>query len=240
MLAATAAVLAQPLTAQAGFVAEYPAVQSTQAARAREWLMEGRQLDGMAAGLNSWIRMPRRVALRMVECPSSDIRWNQAERAVEICYRMATRLYGIAAEQDSLRRAASGAHLFMTFHGVAHAIIAELNLSVGADVEGAVDELTALMLATAHDGGFPLWILGGVSTIHDADPQWGSWAYATEHGLGPERFRKVACLVYGADAEGFSELRTAGLVPAGARQRCRAAALRSVDVWSPRLGARLR
>jgi hypothetical protein len=239
-LAALAVVLGTPVRAQTGFVVEYPPVQSTAAARNREWLMETRRLEGLASGLNSWIRMPRRVALRMVECPSSDIRWNAAEHAVEMCYRMITRIYGLAAGQDSLRAAAPGAHLFVTFHGVAHAIIGELDLTVGTDPEAAVDELSALLLVAAGPREFPLFVLGGISALHRADPEWGSWDHATEHGLGPERFRNVACLVYGADAEGFASLRTAGLVPAGAQQRCRSAALRSVNLWSRRLGRYLR
>jgi Putative metallopeptidase len=237
---ATAVVLATPLRAQTGFVVEYPPVQSTAAARSREWLMETRRLDMLASGLNSWIRMPRRVALRMVECPSSDIRWNAAEHAVEMCYRMITRIYGMAAGQDSLRTAAPGAHLFVNFHGVAHAIIGELALPVGGDAEAAVDELMALLLVAGRDREFPLFVVGGIDALHAADPQWGSWDYATEHGLGPERFRNVACLVYGADPDGFTSLRTAGLVPAGARKRCRAAALRSANLWSRRLGRYLR
>lgn len=239
-LAATAVVLAAPVRAQTGFVVEYPPVQSTVAARNREWMMETRRLEVLASGLNSWIRMPRRVALRMVECPSSDIRWNAAEHAVEMCYRMITRIYGLAAGEDSLHTAAPGAHLFVTFHGVVHAIISELDVPVGADPEAAADELTALLLVAAGGREFPLFVLGGISALHGADPDWGSWDYATEHGLGPERFRNVACLVYGADAEGFTSLRTAGLVPAGAQQRCRSAALRSVNLWSRRLGRYLR
>src|SRR5215213_5138234 len=122
------AAAAAPVRAQAGFVVEYPPVQSGEAASAREWLMETRKLEILAQSLNRYIRMPRPVALRMVECPASDFRWNAAEHAVEMCYRMLTHIYGIAGNDSILRSAADGAHLYMTLHGVAHAIADELDL----------------------------------------------------------------------------------------------------------------
>jgi hypothetical protein len=239
LAAAAAAVLAAPLQAQS-FVADYPEVQGTDAVHLRAWLIETRRVERLTSWLNAWIRMPRQVTLRMVECPSSDIRWNRQAHALEMCYRMITRLYGIAAENDSLVEAATGAHLFVTLHGVAHGIIDELNLPVGVDPEAAVDELSALLLIATRHWENPRFVVGGVTALQAADPGWGSWAYARNHGLTPERFRNVACLVYGTNSEGFASLRTSGLVPAGAQQRCRAAALRSADVWSRRLGRYLR
>jgi hypothetical protein len=240
LASAAAAVLAGPLHAQS-FVADYPPVQGSDAVSLREWLIETGRVERLASWLNGWIRMPRRVTLRMVECPSSDIRWNRQEHTVEMCYRMITRLYGIAEGRDSLVEAATGAHYFVTLHGVAHGIIEELNLPVGADPEAAVDELSALLLiASSRNPENPAFVVGGVTTLQLADPGWGNWVYARNHGLGPERFRKVACLVYGSNSERFASLRTRGLVPEGARQRCRTAALRSVDVWSRRLGRYLR
>jgi hypothetical protein len=241
MLAALAAVaLAGPLRAQS-FVAEYPPVQGSDATYLREWLIETGRVERLASWLNGWIRMPRRVTLRMVECPSSDIRWNREEHTVEMCYRMITRLYGIAEGQDSLVDAATGAHYFVTLHGVAHGIIDELSLPVGTDPEAAVDELSALLLiASSRNPENAAFVVGGVTALQAADAGWGNWVYARNHGLGPERFSNVACLIYGSNSERFVSLRTRGLVPEGTRQRCRAAALRSVDVWSRRLGRYLR
>lgn len=237
---AAAAVLAIPLHAQqATFVVEYPPVQATDAVRSREWLMERGQVEVLASWLNRWIRMPRRVTLRMVECPSSDVRWNREEHAVDMCYRMITRLYGIAQGQDSLARAAGGAHLFVTLHGVAHAIIGELGLNVGADPEAAVDEMSALLLNAIRHPSTPVFVVGGITALHRADPGWGTWAYATEHGLAPERFQNVACLVYGTSPEHYAMLRSEGLTPPDA-QHCRAAAVRMAEVWTRRLGRYLR
>lgn len=240
LAAAATFLLAVPARAQNGFVVEYPPVQGADAARQREWLMQTRQMEMLAQGLNSWIRMPRRVPVRMLECTSSDIRWNAEEHAVEMCYRMLTRLYGIAAGQDSLRPAVGGAHLFMTLHGVAHAIVDELDLPAGADPEATVDEISALLFISSRSEEIPIFVVGGISAIQRADPRWSEWAYATAHGLGPERFQNVACLVYGANPDRFGALRREGLLPAGAQQRCRAAGTRMLEVWGRRLGRYLR
>jgi hypothetical protein len=181
-----AAVFAGSLRAQS-FVAEYPPVQGSEAIRQREWLMETGNVERLAGWLNRWIRMPRRVALRMVECPSSDIRWNRQEHAVEMCYRMITRLYGIAAEDDSLRRAAGGAQLFVTMHGVAHAIIGELGLPVGADPEVAVDELSALLLTAVPHHETPAWVVGGVTALQAADAGWANHGAPAGARALPER-----------------------------------------------------
>lgn len=240
LLAVTLLMAAAPARAQ--FVAEYPEAQDPVAARMRQGLMEQRSLELLSRGLNRWIRMPRPVPLRMVECTASDIRWNADEHAVEICYRMAIRLHGIAAGQDSLRPAVGGAYMFMTLHGVAHAILEELDVPGVDDAEAAVDELAALLIIAAIEGEteIALYFLQGISTLQRADPRWGEWTYATAHGLGPQRFQNVACLIYGANPDRFGELRREGMVPAGAQQRCRTAGSRLLSVWSRRLARHLR
>jgi hypothetical protein len=239
-LAGALIVAAAPVRAQAGFVVEYPPVQSPDAARDREWLMRNRQVDGLAEWLNGWIRMPRQVPMRLVECPSSDIRWNADEHAVEICYRMIARIYGIAGNDSTLRHAVTGAQLYMVLHGVAHAIADELDLPAPGGEEATVDELSALLIAHTRAPPVPAFILGGISTLQRADTRWGEWAYATAHGLTAERFRSLACLVDGMNPWGDEGLRDAGLMDPAARQRCRAAALRVVEVYSRRLGRHLR
>lgn len=241
LVGAAVITLAAPVRAQTGFVVEYPPVQSADAARDREWLMQTRQVDRLAQWLNAWIRMPRQVPLRLMECPSSDIRWNAGEHAVEICYRMITRIYALAGSDPALRRAVTGAHLYMVLHGVAHAIVDELDLPTPNGEEAAVDELTVLLIAHTPDESAPAFILGGISTLQRTDAGWGEWAYATAHGLTVDRFRSLACLVDGMNPWGGDEgLREAGLMDPAARQRCRTAALRVVEVYSRRLGRHLR
>jgi Putative metallopeptidase len=238
LVTAAVVALAAPVRAQTGFVAEYPPVQSAEAARQREWLVGSRKVDMLAASLNRYIRMPRQVALRMVECTASDFRWNAQERAVEMCYRMLTRIYGIAAGDSILGRAADGAHLYLTLHGVAHAIVDELDLPTTDGEEAAVDDVLVLLVANMWDP-LPFYMVSGITTLQRADPRWNEWAYATAHGITAERLRNLACLVDGM-RDGDRGLRAAGLADPAAGRRCRTAALRLVDVYGRRLGRYLR
>jgi Putative metallopeptidase len=216
ILAAAAAVLAAPLPAQTGFVVEYPPVQEASAARMRESLLASGRFERLSRGLNGWIRMSRQVTLRPVECTSSDIRWNGEDHAVELCYRMLTRLGGITAGKDSLVHAMINAHFFMTLHGVAHALVDELDLAVGPEPEAGIDELTALLLMAGAGEDGSVSILQGIVTLQRADPRWGEWAYATEHGLQPARFQNVACLVYGINPDRFDGCARRGCWPPAA------------------------
>ena len=128
----------------------------------------------------------------------------------------------------------------MTLHGVAHGIISEFGVPAGTDPEATVDELSALLIIAGGGPQGAAFTLNGITSLQRADTRWGEWAYATEHRLGPERFRNVACLVYGASPEAFASLRQAELVPADARQRCRTAAVRNAETWTRRLGRYLR
>lgn len=232
---AAAAVLALNAPAGAQFVVEYAPVQDADAVQVREVMMQSGNLGTLSDGLNRFIRMPRRIPLRMMDCTSSDIRWNAEEHALELCYRMVIRMVGIAAEQDSLWGALSWAHLYLTVHGTAHAIIDELDLPAGTDPEARVDELSALILMSAAGPEISVRMLNGIILLQRVDTGWDSWDHATTHGLGPERFQNVACLVYGVNPDRFVTLRRAGLVAAGAQQRCRTAGTRMLDVWGRRL-----
>jgi Putative metallopeptidase len=226
LLCCTVLLAAAPLPAQTGFVAEYPPVQDSEAALRREIAMSSRLLENLADEFNRSLRMPRRVALRMVECPSSDIRWNAEERALELCYRMAVRLEGLAERHEGLEDQIPGAYFYLMAHGLAHALVDELDLPVGRDPEVRAHEVTALLVALMRREESVLWVLRGISAFQRGDPGWGDWAHATQHRLGPEQVRELACMVYGMQPESFGGLRQAGFVAAGARERCQAAAMR--------------
>lgn len=232
-----AAALSIPAGAQAGFVAEYPEVQSAEAARVRQWMMEHRQLEEFSRAMNGWLRMPRRIAVRMAECPASDVRWISEQRAVEICYRMGTRVYNLLSA-DTLQESFAPAMFFLQLHGVAHGVIDELDVQVGGREEQAVDEFMALLLMRFDDASGT--VLQGITTLQRADANWDQWDFAQAHGLTAARIQNVACLVYGINARAFEPMRRAGLFPASRASQCTTASQRLLSVWGTRLGNRLR
>lgn len=233
----SAAAAAGPARAQSGFYAEYPEVQDAQYAGVRASMMETRQLENFSRWMNQWLRMPRRVALRMAECPTSDVRWAPDQRAVEICYRTGTRLAGLL-QADTLHNAFAPAMWFLQLHAVAHAAIDELNLQVGPREEQAVDEFTALLLMRFGPQG-ARDVLKGITTLQRADPSWAEWDFAESHGLTAARVQSIACMVYGMNTTHFAPVRQAGLIPAARVSTCSAAGQRVLGTWGSRLGNRL-
>jgi hypothetical protein len=237
--AVLAAALTNPAAAQAGraqrgFRAELAPAQEAGSIRMRRFYEESGMMTEFAAHLNHWVNMPRPVTLRWLECPASDVRWVPETQSVEMCYRMLNRVTGLLNGNESAARAAMGAHFFAIFHAVAHAMVDELDLPTPNGEEQAVDELMALLLI--HQGPeYGTLMVGGMKALHAADAAWAQWAYATAHGLGPERFETIACLAYGANPRYFGAYREQGLVSAERAPRCAAAYQRVFSGMGQRL-----
>lgn len=219
---ACALLIAAAAPAHAQFRAELGPATDATSLRMRANIEASGQVARYAANLNRWVRLPRPVAIRLVECPTRDLRWVPEAQSIDVCYRMAIRVMSIMAGADSTRQMAGPALEFMLFHGVAHAIVDELNLPAPAGEEQAVDELAALLLI--HTGPqFGTALLRGVATLQRTDPRWAEWDFAAGHGLTAERFETIACIAYGANPRVFAAYREQGLVPAARAGRCAAA-----------------
>lgn len=218
LLFAGAVLVAVPAHAQ--FRAEHAPATDPASLRIRQANVRDEHMVHFAERLNRWVNLPRPVTLRMMECPTSDVRWVPAEQVVEVCYRMAIRVFSLMGAADSTARVAGPAFEFLLFHGVAHAI---------------VDELAALLLI--HTGPrFGSLLVEGVTTLQRVDPRWAEWEFAAAHGLTPERFQTIACIAYGANPQVFGVYREMGLVPAARAGSCGAAYRR---VAAGALGRRL-
>lgn len=227
---------AQAPRAQRGFRAELAPAEEAMSIRVRQSFEQSRSMTLFAQHLNHWVNMPRPVTLRWLECPTSDLRWVPETQSVEMCYRMAIRIMSVldVTQSEARYRAAMGATFFVMFHGVAHAMVDELDLPTPNGEEQAVDELMALMIVHERTETGTMMI-GGVKQLHAADARWAQWEYATAHGLVPERFETIACLAYGANPRYFGAYLEQGMVPAARAPRCAAAYQRVLNG----LGARL-
>jgi hypothetical protein len=180
----------------------------------------------MTPWFSYWLSMPRPLTLRPMECPASDLRWVPEEATLQVCYRMLVRLAGVLSAADSTRSAWAPAVYYFLLHGMAHAIVDELDLPTPSGEERTVDEVMALMLIPAG-GDRASTILLAVRTLQGADARWDTWEHARTHQLGPERLETVACLAYGANPSAFPEFRTPDCVKTPCRrlslQRARAA-----------------
>lgn len=213
---------AQAPRSQRGFRVELAAAQEPASARMQRFFAESGAMTEFARHLNYWVNIPRPVTLRWMECPTSDVRWVPETQSVEMCYRMGIRIMGMLSGNEAAYRAGLGATFFVIFHGVAHAMVDELNLPTPNGEEQAVDELMALMVI--HEGPeMGTMMIGGAKQLHAADARWAQWEYAAAHGLVPERFETIACLAYGANPRYFGAYREQELLSAARAPRCAAA-----------------
>ncbi|MCF8483140.1 MAG: DUF4344 domain-containing metallopeptidase [Rhodospirillum sp.] len=115
--------------------------------------------------------------------------------------------------------------VFILFHEFGHALISELSLPVLGREEDAVDALATVLLLPddpseetdqmvmdAMDG----WFLSDDYMVNEGeDPiMWD------EHGLDLQRAYQVACLIYGSDPDGFSDLADSVELPEDRRETC--------------------
>lgn len=223
---AAALVLGAPAGAQSrqepGFRVELGEAQDPGSVRMRAWLEQTHVLPMFAMGLSRWIRMPRPVTLRAAECATSDVRWVPEQAAVEICYRMGMRIQGRLTVADSTRNAFRGALSFLILHGVAHAVVDEMDLPTANGEEQAVDEVMALMMVPQGDQAATA-VLQAIQTLQRADPTWNDWEWARTHQLTPARVENIACIAYGANPPVFRHYRESGLIPPARAGGCAAA-----------------
>lgn len=207
--------------AQTGFQVELTETQDPGSVRVRSWFQQTGSLNAMARTLNRWVRLPHPMTLRAADCPESDVRWVPEQRAVEVCYRMAVRVLGRLAENDSTRRAAGPAMAFLALHGAAHAIVDELDLATTGGEERAVREVMALVLVPeGPETGSR--VLASLRTLHGADPGWAEWKWAQTHELTPEHLEDIACLAYGSNPAVTRPYRDAELLAAARARGCAA------------------
>lgn len=238
LLLLAAAVPAQG-QARTGWRVEYDEAQGSESVHIRQFLEQSNALDATARWMSYWVSLPRPLTLRTMECATSEVRWVPEEATLQVCYRMLVRLSGLLLVEDSTRAAWAPALNYVLLHGMAHAMVDEMNLPAPNGEERAVDELMALMLVPAG-GERGSWVLNGMRTLQRADARWSEWEHARTHQLTPERVETVACLAYGANPPVFPEYRRHGLIPAARAGGCAAAYQRVANGLGRRLEPRMR
>jgi hypothetical protein len=128
-------------------------------------------------------------------------------------------------EVEEVQDFITGNIVFILFHEFGHALISELSLPVLGREEDAVDALATVLLLPddpseetdqmvldAMDG----WFLSDDYMANEGQDlvMWD------EHGLDLQRAYQVACLIYGSDPEGFSDLADSVDLPDDRRDTC--------------------
>jgi hypothetical protein len=240
LLAAVAA--AFPLQAQSGFQARLlpPSRDVTGLEPVRQYLARTRMLEITAAAVNSFVALPRPVAVTGAECGTVNAFYYAERHEIVMCYELVRDIIGRfqsrVPDAQTLEVAVTGATAFILYHEVGHALVGELRLPITGREEDVADQFAAYMLG--HQ--FPVhaawaaqfWMERAGSGIV------GNWminrsAFADEHGLDAQRFFNVMCWTYGISPGNRTGM-LAYLTPARA-QRCPHEAAQMVNGWKTML-----
>ncbi len=130
------------------------------------------------------------------------------------------------SEQEAIGRKAMSATLFVFFHELGHALIAELDLPAVGREEDVVDEFaTYVLIELAKNDPTIFQILTDaveswrLSHLRNKRQGWEA-PYWDEHGLDLQRYYNIVCLMYGADKTRWNKLRLDAGIPPERAERC--------------------
>lgn len=201
-------------------------------------------LRGLAARLDTALRLPAPLGLRYAECGEPSAYYEAATREVVLCLELVERLaqdFGERLSDDrELAVAVHGAQVFIALHEIAHALIDLLSLPITGREEDAADQLSAWLLIGDEQGNAA--VLDAAASFSIAADRYApaEGDLAGEHSLDQQRYYNMVCWVYGSDPEAQSALRLDAGLPAARAERCAEEYERLDRSWSQLLRHYLR
>lgn len=193
----------------------------------------------VAAQMAEQIRLPRDIDVIFAECGVDNAFYDSETYQITMCYELFAGLGTAFASEDSsdeeVGNAVLGASFFIFLHEFGHALVHNLDLPVTGKEEDAVDDLATLILINAGKDG-EVAALHGLLHFASLAEQYESGsaeelAFWDEHSLSAQRVFSVACLLYGADPEGYAELVGDDGLPEARAQNCPAEYAQKSRAW---------
>ncbi len=98
--------------------------------------------------------------------------------------------------------------MHVLLHEMGHALLDLFDIPAIRNEENEVDDLAAILLVEMFEDGDKI-VLNAARAFDLQKTRYGAYARehrGTEHGLSEERFRNMACLVYGSDPKKYPDL----------------------------------
>ena len=160
------------------------------------------------------IRLPRNIDVVFGECGEENAFYDSETVSITMCYELFAQLGTAFASEESsdeeVGAAVLGAAFFIFLHEFGHGLVHNLDLPITGKEEDAVDDLATLILINAGEEGEQAAIAGLLHFAALAEEyETGDaeeLAFWDEHSLSAQRVYSVACLLYGANPEGYAEL----------------------------------
>ena len=191
--------------------------------------------------LNQAFALPRDVTVVWLECGEDNAFYDTETTTIELCYEMVDDFVDrFEADGDDPEDAfwyAMDAAAFFFHHEVGHALVDLYALPITGREEDASDELAAITLIEGwEDGALTLmaamdsFYLSGMEEEASGDAE--DLPFWDEHAFDLQRFYRIACLIYGSDAEEEAWLVEDGSVPEEQAEACVDEYAQKRESWS--------
>jgi hypothetical protein len=236
---ASVAASPSPSAGQGRLVVSYEKPKKPADRQTEEFLKRTKALEGVASYANGIVALPYDVPLRAKSCGQVNAFWNPETKDITYCYEFVDTLRqvyekqeteGSTREQDAaVEQDLVGLTNGVLLHELGHGLIAMYDLPATGEEEDAVDQLSALLLASGDDEHqeYAIDTINAWAGLADADAAGGIPAneYSDEHSLDIQRFYNWSCWLYGSNPGAYkwiveSDGNPDGVLPEERAERC--------------------
>jgi hypothetical protein len=196
-------------------------------------LMQGDREVGLFQGIadliTSEIQLPRDVTLSLQDCGQANAFYSKDDRQIVLCNELMKTNYerfkkANYGDEESLQLALY-VNIFFLYHEAGHLLISELDLPIVGREEDVADQFSAFFILSNFDtsqdkstSGKILLSAAELFKINSKNPTKGD--YIDEHGLNPQRFYNLVCMLYGKHPEAYQDLISSLNYPEERAARC--------------------
>lgn len=182
-------------------------------------------LESIAADLNTFLRIPRSIALTYRECGQANAFYTSAPRQITMCYELIDEFYTTFAKDglkgDELDQSVDNAVTFAFYHELGHALVNVLDLPITGKEEDAVDQLATYLVADGADADETTALDGAIAFLLLAKNAKGQQTpFWDQHSLGEQRFFSIVCSIYGDAPDKYKSVITEGVLPKDRAAQC--------------------
>lgn len=203
-------------------------------------IRDSRMLEDNAKLLNRQFILPYDVALEVSECGTANAFYSADDRKITLCYEMfaddaqtlSKVVTGVSADDAAL-----SSEYYTLFHELGHALIHLYEIPAVGKEEDAVDQLSALVLLDAGEGGYQA-LLMAIAMYHQSGLDKKEQLFWDVHSLDHQRKFELLCLMYGKDPKRHADL-VPDMLPKERADGCPDDYRRLDDAWDKLLAPHL-
>jgi hypothetical protein len=200
----------------------------------QQTLQEARLFETLIDGLNNiGLGLPAALPVIIGDCQSVNAYYDPVTRSIRMCHEF---IAGIAQDFDeeqntSQEEAITDAlyvSLFVFYHELGRALIDILEIPTTGKDEDAINELATILLLETANSETEKIILNSAIWL-EMEPDLPGW---NERNLNEERFKSLACLVYGSNPQQYQFLLEEAEISQETRDFCTREYTKKVANWN--------